>query len=599
MTALVAVQFASLLGCGGSSTVSGRGKGPTKDPTSRADLLVGTMDTLFKLEAYELGQAEQLVMSRLNQWLHGQELKVPWEREPRLDQLPPQLTASRSVRSMADDSFLYEQDFAFLREAVWMHRIAEHVRQAGTHKSAAQKTANEASEAIDPSALRFVSPDDPEALRLATALFDWTIQHIQLEDETWPQRSTYKLPQNWHTPYETVLLGRGTASDRAWTFVLLARQEGLDVVMLGLGDPGKPAEIKPWIPALVLSDAANADESPKLYLFDPELGLPIPGPNGQGIATLSQVAEDEALLRQLDLDAKRPYEVKAADVQKVTALVEASAGYLSRRMSFLESRLGGNQRMVLTASPAAIEKKLEGAQHIQSRVSMWKRPYETAALRQTEDDSLLEAARAELFPLQGLVKPDTDMAADKVAGRREESPEWGDTQMQRGSRARLRVPLGVGRLLQLAGDYDYETGALRYLQQAMASEVDQGNLMQIIVDDLRSKAARPDDPAVQRQISEIAISRVREYRRADQAAKLWIGQIKMEEREFETAIAYFTKWENPLWRPSLNYSLARVYEAQGKIDEAIKVYREDESPQRHGNLLRARRLENLHSETSS
>ena len=67
---------------------------------------------------------------------------------------------------------------------------------------------------------------------------------------------------------------------------------------------------------------------------------------------------------------------------------------------------------------------------------------------------------------------------------------------------------------------------------------------------------------------------------------MWIGQIKAEEGEFETAIAYFTKWENPLWRPSLNYSLARVYEGQGKIAEAIKVYREDDSPQRHGNLLR-------------
>ena len=107
-----------------------------------------------------------------------------------------------------------------------------------------------------------------------------------------------------------------------------------------------------------------------------------------------------------------------ADVQQVTPLVEASPGYLARRMSFLESRLGGNQRMVLTASPSATEKKLERAQHVQSRVSIWKRPYETAALRQTEDDSLLDAARAELFPLQGLVKPDTDMASDKVAGPR-------------------------------------------------------------------------------------------------------------------------------------------------------------------------------------
>ena len=49
----------------------------------------------------------------------------------------------------------------------------------------------------------------------------------------------------------------------------IRRQVGLDVVMLGLGDPGKPAETKPWVPALILTDNKNADESPKLYLFEP------------------------------------------------------------------------------------------------------------------------------------------------------------------------------------------------------------------------------------------------------------------------------------------------------------------------------------------
>jgi len=151
----------------------------------------------------------------------------------------------------------------------------------------------------------------------------------------------------------------------------------------------------------------------------------------------------------------------------------------------------------------------------------------------------------------------------------------------------------VGRMMQLAGNYDPESGALRYLQQAMASETDQSELLRLISEDLRTKTPDADDPEIQQQIIDRAAATVREIQRADQAAKLWIGQIKAETGELETAVKYFTTWENPVWQPALDYSLARIYEQQGKLAEAIDVYRASESPQRHGNLLRARRLETL------
>jgi tetratricopeptide (TPR) repeat protein len=597
LAAVVAAFLVSMLiGCGDASTSSGRGGssggGPAATSQQRAEILVGTMETLFNLDQYELGQAEQLVMSRLNQWVRGQEIKVPWQREPRLDHLPSRLMSIRGVQSLDDESFLYEHDFAFLREAVWMHRIANHVSTEPRKSELRRNGTSNGDAARNESPLRFVSPDDPDELRLAMRLFDWTIRNVQLEAEAWPETSPYKLLRDWHTPYETVLLGRGTASDRAWTFILLARQQGLDVVMLGLGDIEKPSELKPWIPALVLARGEGDSKAVDLYLFDPALGLPIPGHEGRGIATLSQAAADDALLGQLDLDDKRPYPIKAEELQQVTALVEASPGSLSRRMKFLESRLGGEQRLVLTVSPQTIEEKLAGAAHVQPRVALWMRPYETLHLRQTEDEDLLNAARAELYPLQGLLRPIGSMATDrKSASRGEETTEWANPQQKGPARSRLRVPLGVGRMLQLAGNYDYETGAIRYLQQAMASDDDQGEIIKVLIDDLRSKLPRPDDPATQQQINQIVEARVREFRRADQAAKLWVGQIKAEQGEYPTAINYFTSWENPVWQPSLNYSLARIYEAQGKLDEAIRVYRIDDSPQRPGNLLRARWLE--------
>ena len=76
-------------------------------------------------------------------------------------------------------------------------------------------------------------------------------------------------------------------------FAMLCRQQGMDVVMLGVSEP----EPKFWLPALVLDY--------ELYLFDVRLGLPIAGLGGEGVATLRQVREDESLLRQLDLRVRR------------------------------------------------------------------------------------------------------------------------------------------------------------------------------------------------------------------------------------------------------------------------------------------------------
>jgi hypothetical protein len=575
-------------GCDKSARQGSRGgsaAGSRATNQQRGEILVGTIDTLFRLEAYEFGQAEDLVMSRLNQWLRGQELNIPWEKERRLQDLTAKWRQIRGVAALENDNFLYEHDFAFLREAAWMHRIAAHVR-AQMQTDEAEKDSKKSTSSDRP-ALSFVSRDDPEELRLAMRLFDWTVKNVQLEEDTWPESTSYKLPRNWHTPYETVLLGRGTAGDRAWVFILLARQQGLDVVMLGLGaDDG---EIKPWIPALILADPEKNARAANLFLFDPALGLPIPDSQTNKIATLAQVAADDALLRQLDLDAKRPYPIKAEQIQVVTALVEASPGYLSRRMTFLESRLAGQQRMVLSVLPSAIEEKLAGSMHVRKGTKLWTRPFETFDLRERDDPALAAAAATELYPLQGLQRRIDETASERKAlARREESQEWGESLGKPGPRSRVRVPLGVGRMMLLAGNFDREIGAVRYLQQAMASEPEQDEVMQAFLE-MEPGA----NPARRQQIAERAKDVVRELRRSDQAAKLWFGQLKAETGEYKTAIDYFTEWEIPLWRGAIDYSLARVYEAQGDLAKAIQTYREDESPQRTGNLLRARRLEKM------
>lgn len=587
------MALVSFAGCGDpTSTSSGRNRngGPRNagerpvDAAAKANLLGGAMDMLFEFDRYETGQALDLVTSRMNQWIRGQNVNVDWQLDPRVAQLPARY---RNLRWMEPDvlgglDFYYDFDGPFLREAVLLQEIGRHIRRQVEDESA------EGADARGKEALRFVSRDDPEELRLAERLFDWTIKNVQLEEDKWPATSeVYPLSQHWHTPYETVLLGRGTASDRAWVFLLLARQQRLPVVMLALGESQNPEELKPWIPALVLARGEGDARKTHLYLFDPALGIPIPGPGGKGIATLTDVAADDSLLRRLDLDRRRPYPIKAEDLKQVTALVEASPGYLSRRMKFVEANLSGDHRTALAVQPTKIEAQLTGVEHVRAKVELWTRPYETERVRLTASDEVKQIAQAELFPLQGLLRPLGESASSRrVTSRREESPEGGaDADPRR--RARQRVPLGVGRLLQVQGNYGAEEGAVYYLIQAQTTDSEQEKILEQI---LEMQTAGEEQ---RQQLSDRAKATIREFRRSDQAAKLWLGQIKADIGQLDTAVKYFTTWDNPVWKPAADYNLARAYEQQGQLAKAIEIYRLDESPQRHGNLIRSRRLQEI------
>src|SRR5690606_17174064 len=96
-----------------------------------------------------------------------------------------------------------------------------------------------------------------------------------------------------------------------------------------------------------------------LYLFDVALGLPIPGPNGKGVATIEQAAADDSIFRSLDLDAEQPYPLSADDFHSVRAFVEASPSYLTKRMHLIGSQLSGDQRIVFSTRPSAVIERLK------------------------------------------------------------------------------------------------------------------------------------------------------------------------------------------------------------------------------------------------
>jgi hypothetical protein len=381
---------------------------------------------------------------------------------------------------------------------------------------------------------RWARGESFDDLQRAAALFDWTIRNVQLEtDEN-------RLA---HRPWQVLLYGRGTAEQRAWIFALLCRQLGLDVVMLATKPPDAAAAgqdvAKFWLPALVQGD--------ELYLFDTRLGLPIPGAFGEGIATLNQVLDDDSVLRQLDLEAA-PYPITSARLENVTAYVVADSLDLSRRALQLEANLTGDERVTLSVQPREIGDILREFPHM-GEVRLWAVPFET--LR--EQLSLAPPARRrEVLDFEPL-------ATRPVL--------W---------KARMRHFQGRRQ----GGD-----------EQTATEPSD-------VIDDHREAAQLYTHRSVRPTEREIAREQSDDKRRVDSIAKLnatyWLGLLSFDDGKYEVAAHWFGRPEliadvSP-WRFGARYNLARTFEAQEKLEEAIQILNEDASPQQHGNRLRARQL---------
>jgi hypothetical protein len=141
------------------------------------------------------------------------------------------------------------------------------------------------------------------------------------------------------TPFEVLLLGRGTPADRAWVFAEILRQLSIDCVLV---EPGTSNEGNPSHDFLV-----GAILEQGIYLFDPRIGVPIPGAGDAaqdavlvGLpATLAEVRANDGLLRQLDPPDGPAYPLTAERLQRVTVRVMTQATLSAGRMAALQTVL--------------------------------------------------------------------------------------------------------------------------------------------------------------------------------------------------------------------------------------------------------------------
>jgi tetratricopeptide (TPR) repeat protein len=540
-----------------------------------ADLMLA-LESLRKLAEGNDAQPGQRTIFYLNQWISSTPAATSkWEPDRLIESIPRVLRNTPGMERLTKLQFNFDDieylqrvqwldDIAYLQQNLWLHDIAERARREAP-----------------PQALRAwlkeieSSVGLPEAEQLATAerMLDWTARNIQLDalppipkDPLATAGSTETVlpsfrgevgPGYAHLPLETLLYGHGDAHERARIFILLCRQVGIDAVMLGFPEEQSTAR-RGWLPAVFTGG--------KLYLYDAALGLPIPGPDGKGIATLDQVIKDPQLLQRLDVPAVATYPVTEKDLKLgVLALIDAEPAALSRRMQLLQDAMPAATRLALATRPNDIEPKLRKTNV--SGVGLWSVPFEAVFYQ---------------FGQQQLAARDQDAARESY----KRSVLFAPTR-----------PLIKGRNLHLQGRYeneDQKPGARSlYLQcrppnrEIEAMETNVAYRKAIGLDQ-----ALPEDPAQKKAMLDMFMSIAREGKFD---ATYWLGLTYYESGKPGAATEWLTRTvqDSPpsTWIPGGCYNLARCYEQLGNFDLARQWLEADkESPQRHGNLLRAKAL---------
>ncbi|MCE9608542.1 MAG: hypothetical protein K8U03_26960 [Planctomycetia bacterium] len=383
---------------------------------------------------------------------------------------------------------------------------------------------------------RFAVGDETDPLRRAERLFDWTIRNLQLVPAETPEAKLPFLP--WHT----FLLGRATELDRAWIFQLLARQQGLDVVLLAYPDPTpgiKPNQLRRWCAALLLDK--------QLYLFDARIGAPIRTKDGKQTATLAQATADDGLLRALDLAGKPAYPARASEIARLVAIIDVSSSYVEPRFAQFEKALGGRDKLVLSIDPAALTAQLKQCPGIVEVVAWPLRDERYAASRESEKENFAQL-KALLSPYNlprhnlrpGTVSPLLKARIRHFSGKYYENPQETDPAL---------MNLSINR----------------YYQGARPAEEDLAEIQ------------------LQRDAQAWALAH-----RIKQNATYWLGLVAYDLRNFETARSYFElvlkEKTSADWTTGARYNLGRTYEAESEaatdstrkqalLKQAIETYR--------------------------
>lgn len=385
------------------------------------------------------------------------------------------------------------------------------------------------------------------------------------------------------TPYDVLLLGRGTAEERAWLFAELLRQLRIDAVIL------KPATAKPEATAKVDTEPKKEEEDSKaagetaatgtapdgdtsgapgwlvgvlldepqkpVYLFDMWLGQAIPAPDDATFpprpATLEQVLAKPDVLTRL-ADESKPYRFPPDAFKSLRVELIAAADTSLPRMQHLQSVLTGENAVVLFdpidddgESPGVLSRvKAFGGDHWkEADISVWTYPETTLTATEHLNDRQRQRLRIRRHPLdapisisQEKVPPDP-----KDAGKTPPPPPQTRLVFSNPKKTQLKT-----RIAQLLGD---RQNAVRSYNLVRAD----GRL----------------DPRM------TPPEYVRMHARAEEDAFFWTGICQFESGEYDPAALtfgdYLRRYPQGEWADHAREMQARAYAENSKYAAALQV----------------------------
>ncbi|MEM6978048.1 MAG: hypothetical protein AAF539_00185 [Planctomycetota bacterium] len=412
-----------------------------------------------------------------------------------------------------------------------------------------------------------------EQLRVASRLFDWTIRNIALEPSgtptppyptpSYPFGMTYGGPGYRQSVYQTLWRGSGDSLQRSQVFCQLCFQAGIPSAILAMQDADGSRQ--PWSVGVLIDN--------QIYLFESALGLPIPGPDQTGIATLSQARKDPAIMRRLDVAGYFDYPFSRMDIQQNVALMVVPPEAMAPRMKRLESSLTGDRRMRLHIDVSKLANDLDSVPGI-AGARLSELPL-LSAIYQASNQAF--AARTPQFAVQHdarwrIVELGSPMSDELARGRwRHLTGQFADEEMEGVDGARTLY------LQQRAPEFEIED-------------------LRIDVDLQRAYGIRRD-LGMSNEEFESAVMRIQNIMRlGKRTATYWLSLIQYDDKRVETARNWFDRRvlddkQRSMWTPAAWYNQARAEERLGNVEAAVALLKNDQSPAEHGNRLRARLIQ--------
>jgi hypothetical protein len=216
-------------------------------------------------------------------------------------------------------------------------------------------------------ATRALKLDKLSPVEQVAAAFAWVTRQVRLREPPNAAEGAQNQRQPDAAPPLFVLRrGWGSALERGLVFLAMLDQLGIDrcIVAVPAGAEAK-AGARPWLVGALIGK--------EIYLFDARLGLPLPGPKGQGIATLAQVRTQSEILHILEVDPHFPYDLTPALVKQAEVQVACQLSALAPRMLLLQETLSSSgDKINLWTNPVEVLQRFHEAAG--SKVHVWNPP---------------------------------------------------------------------------------------------------------------------------------------------------------------------------------------------------------------------------------